>query len=283
MKLATYFLIFVLLIVPFQSASAKSLAKNVITLTPGEVDSADDIEAAMISITANGTRPGTVILDGQDGAFIFTGDDRSLNIFVSSLTLRGVNQAVIENCDDGLFFDDFPLKHIIIEGIAFLCTGDGMEATGAFQDVTLRNNIIWARNNGIGIGGHSSGLLIKDNLIQADWDGIRMMGAENVVITNNYLSGNAGIVLMGCSRFQVRRNTIQAMNQGVLLRQESWENVVQANTILGVSVAGITLEHGVVSNRILANRVMCASGMTCLTVEALQAVVESNKIVGNKP
>jgi hypothetical protein len=283
MKPVTCFLVLVLLAFPFQSASAKSLSKNVVTLTAGEVDSADDIEAAINNITLNGTRPGTVILDGQDGAFLFTGDDRSLNIFVSSLTLRGINQAVIENCDDGLFFDDFPLKHILVEGIAFLCTGDGLEASGVFQDVTLRNNFFWARNNGIGMGGHSKEWLIEGNYIQAGWDGISMTGAVNVVITNNYLSGNIGIVLMGCSQLQVRRNTIQAMYQGVLLGQESWENLAQANTILGVTIAGISLEHGVVGNRILANRVMCASGMTCLTVEALPDVVESNKIAGNKP
>jgi len=283
MRLVTYFLVLVLLAVPLQSASAQSLSKNVVTLTAGEVDSADDIEVAIIKATLSGTRPGIVILDGQNGAFLFTGDDRSLNIFVSSLTLQGVNQAMIENCDDGLFFDDFPLKHILVEGITFLCTGDGIEATGAFQDVTLRNNIFLARNNGIGTAGHSTEWLIQDNLIQADGDGIRMMGAENAVIANNYLSGNSGIILLGCSQFQVRRNTIQAAFQGVLLAQESWENMVHANTILGVNAAGIALEHGVVNNRVLANRVMCAPGMTCLTIDVLPEVAKSNKIAGNKP
>jgi hypothetical protein len=283
MKLATCFLILVLFIAPFQSASAKSFENNKVTLTATDVDSADDIEAAIKNITANGSRPGTVILDGQNGAFVFTGEDRSLNIFVSNLTLSGVNRAWIENCDDGLFFDDFPLQHILVQEIAFLCTGDGMEASGAFQDVTLRNNIFWGRYNGIGIGGNSSGWLITGNLIQAGWDGIMMTGADGVVITKNHLSGNNGIVLRACSQLQVRRNTIQAIYQGIFLGQESWENLVQANTILNVSVAGITLEPGVIGNRIYANRVMCASGMTCLIVDALPDVAESNKIAGNKP
>lgn len=281
MKLVTFSMILVLLFVPFQSACSASIAKNVITLTAGQVDSADDIEAAIISATAKGTRPGTVILDGRNGTFVFSGVDRSLNIFVSNLVLRGVNQAVIENCNDGLFFDDFPLKHILIEGIAFLCTGDGVEASGAFRDVTLRNNMFQAGNNGIGTGGSSSGWLITDNLIQAGWDGIRMTGAEKVVITNNHLSGNIGIGLLQCSQFQVRRNAIQAAYQGVLLGQESWKNMVQANTILGVSAAGIALEPGVTGNWILANRVMCAPGVSCLTVDALPAVAEMNKIAGN--
>jgi len=283
MKLAIGTLILVLSIFPFQKASAATLEDDTVTITAGVVDSADDIEAAIIKATNSGSRPGTVILDGQNGNFIFTGDDRSLNIFVSSLILRGINQAAIVNCDDGLFFDDFPLENILIEGITFLCTGDGVEATGTFQDVTLSNNIFMVRNNGIGMAGNSTGWLVERNLIQAGWDGIRITGAENVVITNNYISGNIGIGLMSCSEMKVRRNTIQAVYQGVLLGQESWENMVHANAILGVSFAGISLEPGVVDNRIIANRVTCAPEMTCLTVEALPEVAESNKIAGNKP
>jgi hypothetical protein len=283
MKLAIGILVLVISFVPFQTASAASLEQDTVTLTAGEVDSADDIEAAIIMATESGTRPGTVILDGQDGAFIFTGDDRSLNIFVSSLILRGMNQAEIVNCDDGLFFDDFPLRDILIESITFLCTGDGLEATGSFQDVTLSKNTFIARNNGFGMAGNSTGWLINGNLIQADGDGIRITGARNVVITNNVISGNVGVGLMSSSQMKLRRNTIQAVYQGILLGHESWENVVQANTILGVSLAGISLEPGVVDNRIIANRVTCSPEMNCITVEVLPEVAESNKIAGNKP
>jgi parallel beta-helix repeat protein len=283
MKLAIGILILVISFIPFQTASAASLEQDTVTLTAGEVDSADDIEAAIIKATESGTRPGTVILDGQDGAFIFTGDDRSLNIFVSSLILRGMNQAEIVNCDDGLFFDDFPLQDILIESITFLCTGDGVEATGSFQDVTLSKNTFIAKNNGIGMAGNSTGWLIDGNLIQANGDGIRITGAQNVVITNNVISGNVGVGLMSASQMKVRRNTIQAAYQGILLGRESWKNVAQANTILGVSLAGISLEPGVVDNRIIANRVTCAPEMNCLTVEVLPEVAESNKIAGNKP
>jgi hypothetical protein len=283
MKLAIGILILVISFIPFQTASAASLEQDTVTLTAGEVDSADDIEAAIIKATESGTRPGIVILDGQDGAFIFTGDDRSLNIFVSSLILRGMNQAEIVNCDDGLFFDDFPLQDILIESITFLCTGDGVEATGSFQDVTLSKNTFIAKNNGIGMAGNSTGWLINGNLIQAGGDGIRITGAQNVVITNNVISGNVGVGLMSCSQMKLRRNTIQAAYQGILLGRESWKNVAQANTILGVSLAGISLEPGVVDNRIIANRVTCAPEMNCLTVEVLPEVAESNKIAGNKP
>ena len=283
MKLVSFSLIFVLLCFPLQSASAANTTKNVITLNAGQVDSADDIEAAIINVTAQGARPGTVILDGRSGPFVFSGLDRSLNIFVSNLVLRGVNQAVIKNCDDGLYFDDFPLAHILVEGIAFFCNGNGVVASGAFRDVTLRDNIFQAGNNGIGTGGLSSGWLITDNLIQAGLDGIRIKGAEKMVISNNHLSGNIGIALLQCSQFQVRRNAIQAAYQGVLIGQESWKNRVQANTVLGVSASGIALEPGVTGNWVLANRVVCAPGASCLTIDALPEVAEVNKIAGNQP
>jgi hypothetical protein len=283
MKFITFSLILVLLCVPFQSASEAGITKNVVTLTAGQIDSADDIEAAIISATAKGTRPGTVILDGRSGPFVFSGEDRSLNIFVSNLVLRGVNQAAVKNCDDGLFFDDFPLAHILIEGIAFFCNGNGVVAPGAFRDVTLRNNIFQAVISGISTGGHSSKWLITDNLIQAGTDGIHMAGAEKVVISSNHLSGNIGITLLGSSQFQVRRNAIQAAYQGVLIGQESWKNMVQANTVLGVSASGIALEPGVSGNWVLSNRVVCAPAVSCLTVDALPQVAEVNKIAGNQP
>jgi hypothetical protein len=252
--------------------------QNAITLTADQLDSADDIEAAIKRATAEGTRPGTVILDGRNGAFVFTGDDRSLNIFVSNLTLRGVNQAVIKNCGDGLFFDKFPLKNILVEGIEFVCEGDGVAASGAFENVTLYNNIFRAGRNGIGMGGASSDWLITENVIETDQGGIEITGANKIMITNNHISGNIGIILRQCSQFQVQKNVIQASNQGVLLVQESWKNLVQMNTILGVSHSGIALEPGVTGNQILANRVSCAPGTSCLTVDATPVVAEMNTI-----
>ena len=281
MKRIIFFLIIVLPFIPLQSVFADSQTPSTITLTAGQVSSAVDIEAAIISATARGTRPGTVILDGQKGPFVLTADDRSVNIFVSNLTLRGVNQAVIKNCDDGLFFDSFPLKHILVEGIMFLCTGDGVEATGVLRDVTLQNNVFQAANNGIGAGGYSSGWVIAGNLILAGGDGIRMTGAERAVISSNHVSANTGIVLLQCSQSQVHHNAVQATYQGVLLGQESWNNLAQANTILGVSAAGIALEPGVAGNTVAANKVQCALGVNCQTVDASAEIAKRNTIGGN--
>ena len=266
-------------LVPYPPESAEGGAEqNTITLTANQLDSADDIEAAIKDATAEGTRPGTVILDGRNGDFVFTGDDRSLNIFVSNLTLRGVNHAVIENCGDGLFFDNFPLKNILVEGIEFACEGDGVAAGGAFVNVTLYNNIFRAGRNGIGMGGASSDWLIAGNAIESGGSGIEITGAKKVLITNNYISGNTGITLRGCSQFQVQKNVIQASVQGVRLVQESWKNLVQQNTILGVSQSGIALEPGVTGNQILANKVTCAAGAGCLAVDATPEVAEMNTI-----
>jgi hypothetical protein len=284
MKSTISFLVLLLLLVPLQPVSADWGSKqNVITLTADQLDSADDIEAAIISATARGTRPGTVILDGRNGAFFFTSDDRSLNIFVSNLTLRGVNRAMIENCDDGLFFDDFPLKNILVEGITFICTGDGVEASGTFENVTLRNNIFRAGLNGISMDGASSDWLITENVIETDRGGIEITGAKKIVITNNHISGYIGVFLRQCSQFQVRKNVIHASYQGVLLAQESWKNMVQMNIIRGVSHSGIALEPGVTGNLILTNRVLCAPGTSCLTVDATPEVAEMNTIAGNRP
>jgi hypothetical protein len=251
---------------------------NVITLTSDLIDSADDIEAAIKRATVEGTRPGTVILDGRKGPFVFTGDDRSLNIFVSNLTLRGVNQAVIENCVDGLFFDNFPLKNILVEGLEFICDGSGVVASGAFENVTLRNNAFRAGNSGIDIGGASSSWLITENVIEAGHPGIVITGAQKIVITNNLITGDTGVSLRGCLQNQVHENIIHASDQGVILAQEAWKNTVQMNTIQGVSHSGITLEPGVTGNQILDNKVSCAPGTSCVKVDAAPEVVKMNTI-----
>jgi nitrous oxidase accessory protein NosD len=270
---------------PFPGTAVFHQKASLVVLTAEYVDGANDIEAAIEQATARGTRYGTVILDGSEGAFTFTDLDKSINIYVSSLTLRGTNQAVIKNCDDGLFFDALsnPPKNILVEGIAFLCAGDGVEAGGAFQNVTLRNDMFKAGNNGITIAGASSGWLISGNVIEAEADGIVANGAKNMVISNNHVSGFNGISLPRCAQFQVRQNAIQAKHQGVLLSQEAWKNMVQANTIIGVSQAGIALEPGVTGNRVLGNRVLCAPGANCSTTRAGPGAMEMNTITGNQP
>ena len=284
MKLTTKFLFIVSLLFPFQLiANPVGSKQNVIRLTASQVTSAIDIEAAIRSATADGSRSGTVILDGRDGPFLLTGVDRSVNIFVSNLTLRGEYGAAVRGCDDGLFFDDFPLKHIVVSEITFLCIGDGLEASGTFQDVILQNNIFQTGKNGIIVSGGSSKWTIKDNLVQAGLDALQLTAVENSVITGNHLSGNIAVGLFQGSKNLVRDNAIQADYQGILLGMETWKNNVLENTILGVSAAGIALEPGVTGNRVMANKVLCAPEATCLTVDAGADVLEMNTIAGNRP
>jgi hypothetical protein len=281
MKLTTILTILVLLLLPFDAASAKKPAKNEIRLTADQVSGANDIEAAIISATDMGTHQGTVILDGRNGPFLYTAPDKSLNIFVSSLNLRGENHAAITNCDDGLFFEGASIHDILIENITFNCTGDGVEATGEFHAVTLRKNTIQAAYNGIGTRGASTGWVITENLIQAGWDGIRMTGAKDIEINKNDISGTNGVIVLIGSQYEVKSNSIRAMFQGIILGQEAWQNNAQANHISGVSLAGIALEPSVTNNRVLSNKVECASGISCLAVDISPIAMQSNKISGN--
>ncbi len=283
MKRAASILFLFLLFIPFQTAAGYSLDNKAVTLTAKQVDGAEDIEAAIQQATLGGTRRGTVTLDGRDGAFVFTGSDRSINLFVSNLTLLGANQAVIQNCDDGLFFDDFPLKNILVEGIVFLCAGDGLEAAGSFQNVTLRSNMFQAGANGIAISGASSGWLVTGNVIQAGADGILMNGAQKMVVSGNHISGATGISMQGCDQSQARQNAIQAQQQGLLLGQGATRNIVQANTVIGASLAGVVLDPGVTGNRVLFNRVLCAFEAKCQAVRAAANEMEMNTIRGNQP
>lgn len=285
MKFATCVLLLALLIAPQQVVSAISFEKpEVVTIFADQVTSAVEIESAIIAATANGARPGTVVLDGSKGPFVLAGEDRSINIFVSGITLRGKNNAVVTGCDDGLFFDDFPLKHILVEEIAFDCFGDGVDAPVGYQDVTIRNNLFRAGGSGILVHGPSSDWVITNNTIQGDVNGIWVIGGRQMTIAWNHLSGGTtGVLLHATNAVQVRRNFIHAGTQGVALEQEAWNNVVQGNSILGVNWAGVVLGTDVTNNRVLANWIVCAVGTTCQTISADETALTNNKIAGNRP
>ncbi len=283
MKITTFLLILVLLFIPFQSAAAKKPVKNEeIVLTARQVHGANDIESAIISATERGTRPATVVLDGREGPFVLSGVDKSLNIFVSNLTLHGENNAQIVDCDDGLFFEGAPVQHILVENISFICKGDGVDARGAFEDVALRDVAIKADQNGIIVKGASSRWEITRVKIWSGLDGIRLTGVSDFSITKNEISSaNSGIVILGGSGSMVKDNLVQAAKQGILLGQKTTQNIVQANKISGVSLAGIALEPDVTGNRIQANKVDCAQNTGCLSVDVSLLHFRVNKIGGN--
>jgi parallel beta-helix repeat protein len=270
-----------LLATPLLSASAPPTPT--VVLTAETVDGANDIEGAIISATASGTRDGMVILDGSKGHFVFSTPDRSINIFVPNLTLRGINQAAIENCVDGLFFDNFPTERINIEGLTFYCEGSGVTADGDYRNVSLRDNNILAGDTGISMNGASSGWIFTNNLIAAGVHGIRLQGSTKFTLCNNHISANIGIVLRAVSSSRVRNNALHGGETGILIANESWNNMIQTNTILGVSAAGLALEPGVNGNKIHANRVLCGLGQACATVNANDQTAAANSISGNRP
>lgn len=224
------------------------------------------------------------ILYGAKGTFRLIADDKSINIFVSDLTLRGKNNAIITGCDEGLFFDDFPLKHILIEEITFNCYGDEVEAPVSFQDISIRINLFQVGGSGILVHGSSRNRVISNNTIQARDNGIWVFNGQKTTITSNHLAGGkTGVLLQAASAIQVRRNFIYAGIQSVFLEQESWNNLVQGNSILGVQLAGIVLSPDVMDDRVLVNRALCAVGLTCQTISASEATLEKNKYAGNRP
>lgn len=274
-------------LVPFPpSFAAPSAAENIVTLTAAQVDGANDIETAIIQATADGKRAGTVILDGKEGPFIYTDADQSLNLFVSNLTLRGMNQARIVNCGDGLFFDDLPLENIRVEGIEFDCSGSGVVGGAQSKNVTLRGNVFLTQNTPLSLGGSLSGWRIEENLVQTvvlgTFPGIELNGASQVVMTNNFIAGRIGILARECSGLQISGNYIHSYWWGVNLVDSS-QNRVEENRIHFENHAGIILVEQSEENLILANTVSCANGEGCLSVDVPPELAAVNTVTGNLP
>lgn len=210
-----------------------------VILTASQVTSAVDIESAIQQATGNGAHAGTVTLDASGGDFVFTGTDRSVNIFLSNIRLRSRNGAVIRGCDDGVLFDERTANDVAIEGITFHCSTGGVVSGGIKHSrVSIRNNVFHA--------------------------------------------GAIGISVEKGSEWQVDNNTIEASEVGVKLGVSTQYARVKANTIKGVSSAGIALTSDNCGNHVQGNKVTCAEGVSCLVVDASAQMYLLNKITGNK-
>lgn len=273
-------------LIPLKPTSSKwESIPNAVTLIAGQVTSAIEIEAAINEATARGTRAGTVIMDGSGGPFVLRGADRTINIFVSNLSLIGVNQAVVKDCDGGLFFDDFPTENILVEGIEFYCTGNGVVTSSGIKTVVLRNNVFRTSLAPLSLGGAISDWLITLNRLETSGgDGIEISGARNqIVIVNNHVTSIDGITMRDCSGIQVRKNLMHLHYDGIVLAQGATRNLVERNTLLGIYRWGIFLVKGVEGNQILNNTVFCRSNVECLTVFAPDRTADMNTIRGNLP
>jgi len=267
---------------PLSLASAAGGPMNVVVLTAADVTSAGDIEVAIQISTAYGTRPGTVILNGSKGPFIYSGDDLTINIFHSNLTLQGINGAIIPG---GVFFDDVPADNIMIENLTFSCLvshDDCITSWGAHRNVTLRGNLILARYFGIQVA-QTLGWTITRNTVQVEGVAVHILEASGISVMNNHLSGNIPLQIEASGSCKAIQNAIQGGWQGILLAREAWGNQVIANSIMGVQAAGIALEPDTVGNKVHGNKVLCAAGSACLTVDISPQALKVNAISGNQP
>ena len=289
MKTLSVCFVLILLVIPRPGISSDASANSGrITLTATQVTSAIDIENAIHQITREGTRPGVIILDGREGPFIYTGIDRSINIFYSNLTLRGVNNASFPN-STGIYIDNVPADNLVFENLYMICTGDCLGMVGTHNRVTVRHNLFKTGGMGVGVNGGRD-WLITDNTITAPAFALYLIRTQNAVVTHNHLCGQLGIVVEGARFSTIRDNAISSgcqvegqTWQGVLLKSEAFSNLIVDNTIIGVQQSGISLEAGVSDNTIRGNDVLCAVDAPCLTVNAPSPEMESNTIQANRP
>jgi nitrous oxidase accessory protein NosD len=256
-----------------------------VTLNASQVTSAADIEMAIDAATDHGQRPGIVTLDSSAGEFVYTADDRSINIYYSNITLRSKNGAVITNCGDGIFFDDFVTDNIIIEGIRFIGENGIIAAFGTHRNVTIRNNVIIANSYAIGAT-KAEGWTITGNFAVGNATVIQLLESTETRIANNSLVGSSpglGIFLDKSNWNSVDHNMIVNGWQGVLVGWGSSGNRIVNNTIYLVQQSGISFEGNNERNSVLANKVSCQPNTECQIVNVGDPPLSpTNKVQGNK-
>lgn len=264
---------------PMRGSSAE------VVLNASQVASAADIEAAIETATNNGTQPGIVTLDSSAGDFTYTGDDRSINIYHSNITLRSKNGAVITNCGDGVFFDDTVTNNVIIEGIRFIGENGVIAAFGTHRNVTIRDNVFIANSYAIGAQG-ADGWVITGNHAEGNATVIQLLESTETRIADNSLVGSSpglGIFLEKSGGNTVSHNLIVNGWQGVLLGWGSSGNRVVNNTILLVQQSGISFEGDNEYNSVLANKVSCQPNTECQVVNVGNPPLSpTNKVRGNR-
>ena len=284
MKKLTYLLVIATL---FTLGNAPmSMAIPEITLDASQVTSARDIEMAIDFVTDYGSHPGIVTLDEGKGKFEYTGDDRSINIYYSNVTLRSLNRATIGNCDDGVFFDDMIANNIVIEGVAFVCLG----GHSVYAPFLSQHHFVTLRNNYFETGEHPAIAILQGdywiitrNQIPSLGTGVYLNETGGTLIRNNTIRANIGVELYNSGYDNsVTNNKITAWWQGVVLSGKTLGNQVTANKIYHVQDHGIYFADIVAGNRVTANQITCWPGVECRAVYAEPINYEQNKISGNK-
>lgn len=255
-----------------------------VVLTARDVTSATDIEAAINEATASGTQPGTVVLDGGFGEFVYLDDDRAVNIGLSDLVLRGINHARLVNCDAGVFFNENAVSNILIDGITFDCPGgDGIHSIGAGprENVVVRNSVVKGRLFGLSVGGAIDWHVI-DSIIIGLAAGVAFDSSDGVDLANNVIIGGDGIRLDGTTAYDVSGNRIETIvGTGVRLENVADDNRIVRNQICvrRGSGPGIVLGPETSDNTVRGNRVSTVDGKLPVVVDD-QGI--NNKVVGNR-
>lgn len=258
-----------------------------ITLNADQVTSASDIESAIETATNNGTQTGIVTLDSSQGDFVYTADDRSINIYYSNITLRSRNNARIANCGDGVYFDDFITNNIVVEGIRFDCENSGINAwgDGTHGNVTVRNNVFNTDGKAIEAQGADGWVIIGNHAVSGSTV-IHLLDTSEAVIANNALIGpiqGFGIYLERSTGNTVRQNMIVNGFQGIIIGRDSSGNRVIENRIYLVGESGILFQGNNEYNSVLANKVSCQPNTECMTVNVEKPPLSTtNKVRGNR-
>ncbi len=256
-----------------------------VTLNASQVTGAMDIELAIEEATDRGEHPGIVTLDASAGDFNYTSDDRTINIYRPNVTLRSRNGAVINNCADGIFFDDFVTDNILIEGIRFICENGVIAAYGTHRNVTIRNNVFLA--NGFAIEATKANeWTITGNYALANGTVIHLLEATETKISDNSLLNKGqgiGIFLEKSNANLVSQNMIVNGWQGILIGWGALSNRVANNKIYLIQQSGVSFEGNNEYNSILANKVSCQPNIECRIVNVDNLPLSpTNKIRGNR-
>lgn len=273
--LLTAMMVFLLGAVPVKAGKAE------VVLVASQVSSAADIESAIHAATLNGTRPGIVTLDSSQGDFLYTGEDRTINITVADITLRSRNGAVIKNCWEGVLMTEDAVDRVTVQGLTLECQGAGVSGINGNEEIHILDN----NTHSPIIVDHGRDWTISGNRVDSPTfsAAVYVMNSSDMEISRNQLAASRGIVLEAATNIRVSKNVIYAAGDGVSIEGGSSYNVITGNQVMSTMFAGFAFWENAEYNRVTGNRVKCSSGFDCqIHVVNAQSLSPTNRVRNNK-